>query len=75
MQARLVAFLRVVQSIHYARHRIRWNHVGAFAAHVATSLCIFHMLQLLQNVKAFKHYHQLVVEEYAHRLFSEPALQ
>ena len=67
MQARLVALLRVVQSIHHASHRIRRDYVGALAAHVATRLGIFHVLQLLKDVETFEHHHQLVVEEGAHQ--------
>ena len=57
----------VVQTINHARHHIGWNHVGTLAADVTAALRIFHMLQLLENIKAFQHYHQLIVQECANQ--------
>ena len=65
MLARLVFLGGVVQAINHARHHIGWNHVGTLAADVTAALRIFHMLQLLENIKAFQHYHQLIVQECA----------
>ena len=63
MQTGLVLLAAVVQAIHHAYHRIGGYHVGALAAHVAGGLGVFHMLQLLEQVKTFEHHHQLVAEE------------
>ena len=57
----------VVQTINHACHHIGWNHVGALAADVATVLCIFHMLQLLENIEAFQYHHQLIVQKCANQ--------
>ena len=67
MLARLVFLGAVVQTINHARHHIGWNHIGALAADVATVLRIFHMLQLLENIESFQHYHQFIVQECANQ--------
>ena len=67
MLARLVFLGAVVQAINHACHHIGWNHVGTLAADVATVLRIFHMLQLLENIEALQHHHQLIVQECANQ--------
>lgn len=67
MLTRFVFLGAVVQTINHARHHIGWNHIGALAADVATVLRIFYMFQLLENIEAFKHHHQLVVQECANQ--------
>lgn len=67
MLTRLVFLGAVVQTVNHARHHIGWNHVGALAADVATVLRIFYMLQLLENVEAFQHHHQFIVQECANQ--------
>lgn len=57
----------MVEAIDHAGHHVRWYHIGALAADVATRLGVFHMLQLLEYIETLQHYHQLLVQECANQ--------
>lgn len=57
MVAGFVFLFAVAEAVDYACHHVGWDDVGGLAAEVATALGVFHMLEILENVEAFEHYH------------------